>query len=337
MLVVASVAAVPSFRTNVSPEVLPPNAVGAALGLLGDEWSLLVVQQALLGARRFTDLQRRLGTGPTVLTDRLTALTDEGGLERVPDGGRQAYALTTAGQELWALLPCVWAWEQRWVQGEALPTMRHTGCGAVFTPVLSCRACARPTGLEDTDVQLGPSGALARCVPQGSRRRRTGAGCGTGPGLFPETMALLGSRWSSALLGACFLGVHRFRDLQVVLGAPANVLAERLRTFVALGVLDDGYLLTAKGRDFHATAACLVAWGERHLPDPDGPALLAPHAACGHRSSSSCGARPAMPRSAVPTSPSITELLRVPHAQRSCSSSMIGARTGLSDAGAGHR
>lgn len=260
---------------------MTPNAVGAALGLLGDEWSLLVVQQSLLGVRRFTDLQRRLGIGPTVLTDRLTALTEGGVLERVPDGGRTAYALTPAGQELWALLLCVWAWEQRWVQGEALPTMRHADCGAVFTPVLSCRACGRPAGLDDTAVRLGPSGALARCVPRGSRRRRTGSGRGTGPGLFPETMALLGSRWSSALLGACFLGLHRFTDFEAVLGAPANVLAERLRTFTALGVLDEGYRLTAKGRDFYPTAACLVAWGERHLPAPEGPTLLATHTTCG--------------------------------------------------------
>ena len=66
-----------------------------------------------------------------------------------------------------------------------------------------------------------------------------------------------------------------------MLGAPANVVAERLRTFVSLGVLDEGYALTAKGLAFFPAVAELVAWGERWHPAPDGPALIARHRACG--------------------------------------------------------
>ena len=254
-----------------------PNAIGTTLGLLGDEWSLLVVQQSLLGVRRYSDYQQRLGIGPTVLASRLASLTEGGVLVKVPDGGRQAYALTAAGLDLWAPLLCIWAWEQRWVQGEALPVMEHADCGTVFHPVLSCAPCGAATTAADVVVELGPSGAFARSVPTGAHRRRTGTGRGAVAGLFPETMALLGSRWSSALLGAAFLGAQRFSEFEAVLGAPANVLAERLRSFVALGVLDDSYRLTDKGRDFFPAVSCLVAWGETHHPAADGPALLATH------------------------------------------------------------
>ena len=37
-----------------------PNAVGRMLGLLGDEWTLLVIQQALLGATRYGEFTARL-------------------------------------------------------------------------------------------------------------------------------------------------------------------------------------------------------------------------------------------------------------------------------------
>jgi DNA-binding HxlR family transcriptional regulator len=94
-------------------------------------------------------------------------------------------------------------------------------------------------------------------------------------------MALLGSRWSSATLGAALLGARRFRDFEAVLGAPPNIVSERLRQFVALGVLDPTYDLTAKGRDFFPAVALLVAWGERWHPAPDGPALLTTHEVCG--------------------------------------------------------
>ena len=258
-----------------------PNAIGASLGLLGDEWTLLIVQQAQQGVRRYSRLQTRLGIGPTVLAARLATLTESGVLEKVPDGGRYAYELTRSGRELWALLLCIWAWEQTWVQGEALPTMRHHDCGEVFRPVLACAACGAATGAPDVDIELGPSGAIARSVPTGSNRRRAGSARAEGPGLFPETMTLMGSRWSSALLGCAFLGARRFSEFEAILGAPPNVVAERLRTFVALGVLDGGYRLTPKGLDFFPAVATLVAWGERWHPAPDGPALIATHRDCG--------------------------------------------------------
>ena len=45
------------------------------LGLLGDEWTLLVVQQALLGATRYGEFQARLPVSNSVLTARLRSLT----------------------------------------------------------------------------------------------------------------------------------------------------------------------------------------------------------------------------------------------------------------------
>lgn len=247
------------------------SGLGAALGLLGDEWSLLVVRTHLLGGtQRFVDLQRSLGIGPTVLADRLAALVAGGVLEPADPG----YRLTRSGRSLWRLLLCVWGWEQEWVQGAALPAMRHAVCGQVFRPVLACD-CGAEVGADDVELRL--TGDVARCLPSGARRRRTSAVRPAGPGLFPETMALLGSRWSSALLGACFLGAQRFSAFAEVLGAPPGVLADRLRDFVARGVLTPDYALTAKGRAFFPTVVQLAAWGERWHPAPDGPALVATH------------------------------------------------------------
>jgi DNA-binding HxlR family transcriptional regulator len=109
--------------------------------------------------------------------------------------------------------------------------------------------------------------------------------------MFRETMALIGSRWSSALLGAAVLGATRFNDFERMIGAPPAVVSERLRSFVDLGVLEphprraDGarpsYRLSAKGRAFFPAVATALAWGERHFPAPDGPAVRAVHRRCG--------------------------------------------------------
>src|SRR5689334_20972367 len=54
------------------------NAIGVTLGLLGDEWSLLILREALLGASRFVDWRARLPISNAVLTARLNRLTEAG-------------------------------------------------------------------------------------------------------------------------------------------------------------------------------------------------------------------------------------------------------------------
>ena len=279
------------------PEPPAPNALGASLGLLGDEWTLLILRYAFEGCRRFSDWRAHLGIGDAVLSQRLTRLTDEGLLARVRYSERPErfeYRLTEPGLDLWALLLTIWSWELRWAVGQAdrLPRMHHRTCGSEFTPVLGCTACHDAVGSRDLVGGFGPGGSYAGSIPSGSTRRRAGARVGSstsnGPGLFPETMAIIGNRWSSGVLGAAFLGARRFGEFQRNLGAPPNMVSDRLRSFVDLGVLDrseasgrPSYRLTDKGRAFFPAVMTLLAWGERWRPSPEGPTLLLHHLGCG--------------------------------------------------------
>ncbi|MEC4019813.1 enoyl-CoA hydratase-related protein [Streptomyces sp. H27-D2] len=68
-----------------APTRLPPggqNAIAEALGLLGDEWTLLILRYALQGTRRYQDWRERLPISHAVLSARLTRLTDAGLLAR---------------------------------------------------------------------------------------------------------------------------------------------------------------------------------------------------------------------------------------------------------------
>lgn len=72
-----------------------------ALELLGERWSLLVVRELMLGARRFSDIRASLpGISAKVLTERLVGLEASGVLTRLvlpPPGRAQVYQLTTWG------------------------------------------------------------------------------------------------------------------------------------------------------------------------------------------------------------------------------------------------
>jgi DNA-binding HxlR family transcriptional regulator len=101
----------------------PGCPVARAADLIGDRWSLLVIRDAMDGARSFTDFQRRTGIARNILNDRLRKLTARRILDQraAPSGRRQVYALTPAGRDLFAVIVSLRQWGQRhaFAPGEA--------------------------------------------------------------------------------------------------------------------------------------------------------------------------------------------------------------------------
>jgi len=261
------------------------NAVGRMLGLLGDEWNLLILQQALMGAHRYSHFAARLPISHAVLAGRLRGLVAEGLLSA-------DYRTTPRSRSLWPVLVSVWEWERTWVEpSRRLPAMRHAVCGNVFAPVLRCAHCEQPVRDADIGLTPGPSGQWTRSTPASATRRRSdspssgSSGREHQAGFFPETMCVLGNRWSAAMLAAAFLGTTRFTDFQNQLGAPPTLVADRLQKFCDIGVLNTAarpgaYLLTEKGRAFFGILVAALQWAQRWFVAPEGPALLLTHHGC---------------------------------------------------------
>ena len=87
-----------------------------------------------------------------------------------------------------------------------------------------------------------------------------------------RSMELIGDCWSMLIIRDAMLGLRRFNEFQKDLGLAKNILAARLRTLVADGILTtepaaDGsayqdYVLTAKGRAAFPVIVALRQWGE---------------------------------------------------------------------------
>ncbi|MFK4123625.1 winged helix-turn-helix transcriptional regulator [Streptomyces longwoodensis] len=107
----------PSTSTGLPSAVWtdPDCPVARTLDLVGDRWSLLVVRDAMDGARSFTEFQRRTGIARNILTDRLRKLTDHGILtqQTAPSGRRRQYVLTDAGRDLFPVLLTLRQWGER--------------------------------------------------------------------------------------------------------------------------------------------------------------------------------------------------------------------------------
>ncbi|AYN38376.1 transcriptional regulator [Streptomyces dangxiongensis] len=93
----------------------PDCPVARTLDLVGDRWSLLVIRDAMDGARSFTEFQRRTGIARNILTDRLRKLIAHGLLAQrtAPSGRRQEYVLTDTGRDLFPVILTLRQWGER--------------------------------------------------------------------------------------------------------------------------------------------------------------------------------------------------------------------------------
>src|SRR5258707_13017867 len=58
--------------------------IGAALAIVGEKWTFLVLREAFNGVRRFDDIRRRTRAPRQVLSDRLARLVHQGLLRKGP-------------------------------------------------------------------------------------------------------------------------------------------------------------------------------------------------------------------------------------------------------------
>jgi DNA-binding HxlR family transcriptional regulator len=273
-------------RVTMLPED-GPNAIAAAYGIVGDEWTLWIVQMGLRGITQYNEWLRAGPISSSVLTARLARLVEADVMERLV----YEYRLTARGRQMWPILLTMWAWEQTWVNdpGEHLPQMRHTKCGEIFAPVMVCDACDHHAPGREVRARFGPSGNSQRSIPDAATRRRSHSGHRPAE-MIDQTMALIGNRWSTALIGAAFMGANRFGEFEQRMGAPPTIVAERIRSFVDIGILTPSpnpqrpdwtvYHLTDKGRAFFPVLAVTLEWGQRWFHAPEGPALRLEHTRC---------------------------------------------------------
>ena len=129
------------------------SALEEAVRLVGDRWSLLVIEALLARPSRFNELQEAVpGIASNVLSQRLKHLEKHGIVvaraysERPP---RASYALTRVGRDLGGALRLLAHWGAG-ASGEVEP-QRHVACGTPLEPRWYCPTCGRL--VEDAEQQ----------------------------------------------------------------------------------------------------------------------------------------------------------------------------------------
>jgi DNA-binding HxlR family transcriptional regulator len=124
-----------------------------ALELVGERWSLLVLRELMLGARRFFELKADLpGISANVLTQRLGELEERGLVRRIklpPPASVQVYEATQWGLEAEAIVQALGRWAARSPRHD--PTLPISGVSIL----LSFRTMFDPAKARDLDARIG--------------------------------------------------------------------------------------------------------------------------------------------------------------------------------------
>ncbi len=130
-------------------------SLARTLGLVGDDWSLMIIRDAFLGLTRFGEFHQSLGIAKNILTDRLERLVRGGILLRDGSDARPVYRLTERGRDLLPALVALMQWGDKWLSNGAPPMLLSGPDGEALLPVeLRTRTGAVPSGR--LGIRAGP-------------------------------------------------------------------------------------------------------------------------------------------------------------------------------------
>ena len=101
-----------------------------AADIIGDKWTLLILREFVLGATRYSELQRaQPRMSPTILSKRLKMLESQGLIIRRegPNKKTKEYRLTRAGVELAPVLDQLSRWGLRWARRRIVDEDKDVG------------------------------------------------------------------------------------------------------------------------------------------------------------------------------------------------------------------
>ena len=134
--------------------------VARTLELVGERWTILILQELLRGRRRFAELRDSVtGIAPNVLSDRLKALEAYEIVERrfySEHPPRAGYHLTKKGHELGIVAGALAVWGAKYLSDDDDTELVHTECGSGMKVIYYCPTCE--TSVKGSGVRLEAQG-----------------------------------------------------------------------------------------------------------------------------------------------------------------------------------
>src|SRR3954464_13298585 len=135
--------------------------VARSLDIVGEWWSLLIIRDAMLGVKRFSDFERHLGMAKNILTARLKTLVEGGILRIVPasDGSAyKEYELTPRGADLLPVMVAFRQWGEKHMfpSGDEHSELHDKKNHMPLAKLVVKSADGRALAIEDLELAISP-------------------------------------------------------------------------------------------------------------------------------------------------------------------------------------
>lgn len=136
-------------------------SIARTLAVVGDGWMLVLLRDAFLGRRRFSEFESGSGAPPTIVSDRLKRLVELGLLDRVEYQqypSRHEYRLTDKGRDLYPALLMLSRWGDKYLDDGNGPPVQylHTTCDHPAAPHVTCSHCGEEIDVRDVRIRQLP-------------------------------------------------------------------------------------------------------------------------------------------------------------------------------------
>jgi DNA-binding HxlR family transcriptional regulator len=288
-----------TLTSTIDPNLVLNSQTAQAIAVIGDRWAFLIIRDVFQGINQFEPLLKRSGAARGTLTSRLKSLVQSGILYKNPyqtSPTRYEYRLTEKGLNLGAVVLNSWIWETRWAKDDSIPrVLFHKTCGHSIHPNVLCKQCDKVIHLSDTSYAIASDTAnIERTTPRSQRRSKNPDISGEGVNQeYFHVLDILGDRWTALVVAAALFGMKRYDDIVSAIGISTNILADRLKLLVNVGVLIRrpyqerpvrfDYHLSEKGRDLFNIALAMHEWANRWLIKDSSEPLQLKHSLCSGR------------------------------------------------------
>lgn len=206
-----------------------------ALDIVGDRWSLIIAREVMLSPKRFADLLASVrGITPSVLTERLRALTGSGVIEKVvlPDLGRtRIYRATDWGRGLEPVLESLGRWYTSGPEPQTQGGMTPDGVVlAMRTMAPATSASVAPLALVLYDERVTDSPSFGYAVTSADGRLTVTPGLPASGA--PTSVRADATAWSELLFGSTPLASAEATE-QVVIAGDRDAVADLIGLFRA--------------------------------------------------------------------------------------------------------
>lgn len=125
----------------------------AALEVMGERWSFLILRAAFNGVVHFEEFSNQLGIARNILSNRLARLVDHGVLERIPcqhDRRKVEYRMTEKGSDLLPAILALRQWGEKYTMNvRSNPVLVDARDGLPIAPIAIRAHDGRAIGWHD--------------------------------------------------------------------------------------------------------------------------------------------------------------------------------------------